>query len=61
MMLKNCRFASDENPSTDSVTSRRMVCSGVPVFISATMRWRVCFSISGSLCINFVRSLGSAT
>ena len=61
MIEKNCALASAENPSTDSVTSRMIVGSGVPVLISANMRWRVSFSISGSLSSIFLRSAGSAT
>ena len=41
MMSKNCCLGLAEKPSTASVTSRRMVGSGVPVLISASMRWRV--------------------
>ena len=58
--VENCALAFGEKPSTASVTSRRMAGSGVPVFISASMRWRVCFSISGSARISLVRSAGSA-
>ena len=35
--------------------------AGAPVFISASMRWRVSFSISGSFKSIFLRSAASVT
>ena len=61
MMAKNCSFDAAENPSTCSITSRRIVGSGVPVLISATIRSRARFSISGSARSILVRSTPSAT
>ncbi len=61
MIAKNWSFADGENPSTVLTTSRRMVCSGVPVLNSTTMRSRMRFSISGSVRSIFVRSTPSAT
>ena len=58
---RTAALALAEKPSTESVTSRRIVCSGVPVFVSATMRWRACLSISGRAASNLARSAALAT